>query len=375
MSLINDMLRDLDSRNAAGSERSGLDHNVRALPGASGRASINPLLLALVAAALGGGAVWLLLKSQTPEAPSAAPTMPAPVAASPALAPPPSPGVEPALQVPPIPPVEAATPAETGLRMDTTISTPPALKPEAAAPSVVLPRTPVVPAQAATAPKAAAPVSPPKQANVPVEPSRNNATAHISKQPSDASSANEAADAEYRRGTTAIRRGDLLEGGDALRSALKISPAHLSARQALLSLLTEQQRWSEAETLALDGVGLYPQRSDWALLAARLMYERGEASGALSLLDQNASTAKQNPDYQILHALLLQRANRNAEAAECYQRALAVRPQEGRWWYGLGRALEADHRDALARQAFEKARETGNLPPDLQQAVERRLRQ
>jgi MSHA biogenesis protein MshN len=159
-----------------------------------------------------------------------------------------------------------------------------------------------------------------------------------------------------------------------LRSALKISPAHLSARQALLSLLTEQQRWSEAETLALDGVGLYPQRSDWALLAARLMYERGEASGALTLLDQHAATAKQNPDYQIMHALLLQRAARNAEAAECYQRALAIRPQEGRWWYGLGRALEADHRDALARQAYEKARESGTLPPDLQQAVERRLR-
>jgi MSHA biogenesis protein MshN len=192
--------------------------------------------------------------------------------------------------------------------------------------------------------------------------------------PTDASTANEHAESEYRRGTAAIRRGDIVEGGDALRSALRIAPTHAPARQALLALLMEQQRWADAETLALDGVGLMPQRSDWALLAARLMYERGEAAAALTLLDQYAGNARQNADYQVMRALLLQRANRNADAADCYQAALAIRPQEGRWWYGLGLALDADHREALARQAYEKARESNNLPAELRQAVERRLR-
>jgi MSHA biogenesis protein MshN len=203
------------------------------------------------------------------------------------------------------------------------------------------------------------------------EPPRSNAPAHISKQPTDGSTANERAESEYRRGVSAIRRGDMVEGGEAFRAALRIAPTHAPARQALLAQLTEQQRWADVETLALDGVGLQAQRSDWALLAARLMYERGEASGALAVLDQYAGAARQNPDYQILRA---QRAGRNAEAADCYQTALAIRPQESRWWYGLGRALDADHREAAARQAYEKARETGNLPADLQQAVERRLR-
>lgn len=203
---------------------------------------------------------------------------------------------------------------------------------------------------------------------------RSNAPAHISKQATEASTAGEQAEAEYRRGMNAIRRGEAVEGGNALRAALRIAPTHAAARQALLAQLSAELRWPEVELLALDGVGLQPQRSDWALLAARLMYERGEASGALSVLDQYAAAARQNADYQILRALLLQRAGRNADAADCYQTALAIRPQEGRWWFGLGRALDADQREALARQAYEKARESGNLPPDLQQAVERRLR-
>lgn len=397
MSLINDMLRDLDSRNAAGSERNGLDRNVRALPGASGHSGIHPLLLVSGAALLGGAAVWFALKLQTPEA-----APPAPQAASPAVA---TPAVMPPAATAPA--AEPATP-ETPLRLDTDISAPSASRREPAAvtPTLGAPPTPptppapaasvaVVPSPGASAPAPQLVVPPkthpqastPKPAQttgapptvtantaIPAESARNTAGAHISKQPSGASLVSDAAEAEYRRGATAIRRGDQVDAGEAFRSALRISPTHIAARQALLALLTDQQRWADAETLALDGVGLYPQRSDWALLAARLMYERGEASSALTLLDRQASTARQNPDYQVLHALLLQRAGRNAEAADCYQRALTVRPLEGRWWYGLGRALDADHRDAQARQAYEKARETGNLPSDLQQAVERRLR-
>lgn len=372
MSLINDMLRDLDTRNAASSEREGLARNVRALPGAPAQRSLNPVLLALVAALLGGAAVWLMLQASPPAAPA-----PAPVVAT-------APAAVADLPVPPIPPVQVETapevsppvppaPETPALRLETAIGKPPP-KPEPAPAAQAAPSPPT--ASPAAAPIiAAAPAAPKASGTTTLPPvPRSNASPHISKQPTDGSTANEQADAEYRRGINAIRRGDAVEGGEALRTALRIAPAHAGARQALLAQLTEQQRWTDVETLALDGIGLMPQRSDWALLAARLMYERGDPSSALTVLDQYAANARQNADYQILRALLLQRAGRNADAAECYQVALALRPQEGRWWYGLGRALDADHREALARQAYEKAKETGNLPPDLQQAVERRLR-
>lgn len=377
MSLINDMLRDLDSRNAATSERNGLDNHVRALPASERRGGIPPLLLALGAAVLGGGAVWLVLQGRLgTTAPEPAPAIAATVAATPPAPLEAPPVVEPVpTALPPEAPVVAPAPE---LRLETVISAPPAAK--AAAPAntpAPAPSTPRLAVEEAPPAKPAPTRAQPLPTNPPPvsEPARSNASAQISKQPSTASTLNEQADAEYRRGVTAFRRGDLNDGAEAMRAALRIQPAHAAARQALLAFLSEQHRWPEVELLALDGVGLSPQRSDWAFLAARLMYERGEASGALTVLDQNAGNARQNTDYQILHALLLQRAGRNADAVDCYQRALAVRPQEGRWWYGLGRALDADHRESLARHAYEKARDTGNLPADLQQAVERRLRQ
>lgn len=391
MSLINDMLRDLDSRNAASSERSGLAQNIRALPPQNQRRQ-PLLLLMLAAAALGGAAVWLLLK---PDA--ALPADPLPAVTAAAVAPPPAEPVPIAAEAPAeaVAAAPAAQPEVPVLRLDTQLDPRPASSsPSPVAPTVaptVAPAkapattqaptpepaiaTPPAPARAASPAASAPTLTPPAAAGRAVDSAnRSNAPAQISKQPTQGSTPAEQAEADYRRGIAAIRRGDTGEAGEALRAALRLMPAHVAARQALLGQLTEQQRWHDAETLALDGVGLLPQRSDWALLAARLMYDRGEAELALETLNQHAAAARQNADYQVMHALLLQRAGRYADAANCYRTALALRPGEGRWWFGLGRALDADRREAEARQAYEKARDSGNLPPDLQQSVERRLR-
>ncbi|HEY1180743.1 MAG TPA: tetratricopeptide repeat protein, partial [Rhodocyclaceae bacterium] len=345
---------------------------------------------------VGGAAVWFALRPTEAPAPaiSVAPTAPPPApVAAPAAAEPVTAAAAPidgSAPLAPAPPAESGPAPETAparptvpvaeapaLRMETTISQPPA-KAATAAKAEPAKAESHAKAEIAATPARSVPAATPASAPATsrgTDLPRNNAAPQISKQPADASSANERADAEYRRGTTALRRGDAVESSEAFRAALRISPTHVPARQALLALLTEQQRWADAENLALDGVGLLPQRSDWALLSARLMYERGDASNALNVLDQYAANARQNADYQILRALLLMRAGRNADAADCYQTALAIRPQEGRWWFGLGRALDAEHREAQARQAYEKARDSGNLPPELQQAVERRLRQ
>lgn len=368
MSLINEVLRDLDTRNAADSERNGLDANVRALP-QSAPQPWRKLLMPLLAASLGGIAVWLWLRPQDLPPPPASPSPELPaLAAVPPPEPPPLP-VEPAV---PVAPAENTA----SLRLDSTITTPVPAKPASVLADVEPAQRPAIKSPAV--PSLAKPSAQPAPTSTPAaasKPSPAANTPHISKQATDGNgSQSEQAEADYRRGYAALRRGAQGEANEAFRAALKVQSSHVNARQALLALLTEQKQWQDVEVLALDGVGLYPQRSDWAMLAARIMFERGDAANALDTLQQHASNARQNPDYQIFHALLLQRANRYAEAATCYQQALAQRPTEGRWWYGLGRALDADHREAEARQAYEKARDSGNLPPDMSQIVERRLR-
>ena len=62
------------------------------------------------------------------------------------------------------------------------------------------------------------------------------------------------------------------------------------------------------------------------------------------------------------------------EAIEEYQATVRLSPQTGIWWMGLGLSLEADGRTAEAREAYQKARASGTLSPELAAFVEQKLR-
>jgi MSHA biogenesis protein MshN len=57
-----------------------------------------------------------------------------------------------------------------------------------------------------------------------------------------------------------------------------------------------------------------------------------------------------------------------------YQVALAARPQEGRWWVGLGISLETQQDGGAARDAYRRALDTGRLTSSLARYAEDRLR-
>ncbi len=188
------------------------------------------------------------------------------------------------------------------------------------------------------------------------------------------SPAHDIAETQYRRALAALRRGATTEAVEGLHAALRSDAGHVSARQALLSLLVERQQWGEAQMLMEEGLTLDPTQTGWAMALARLQFENGRLADATETLARYARYADQNADYQAFDALLLEKQKRYREAGERYHAALALKPAESRWWYGLGLLLDADQKPQEARDAFLKARELGNLPPVLAAAVEQRLR-
>lgn len=365
MSLINQMLHDLDARRAGAEERL-FPSAVTPLPAAL-RPRRTSRVLPLVALALivvaGGGWWWTQGVAVAPPpvvAPVAPPSVPAPAAntADTKLI-----GENPALRID----LDLdRVPADPPARRDTKSASKPEPRADAVAAAKATPLPVIAP------PLPPVPVVKPKEV-LPREVPQLAAESSIDKQPRLASAA-ERADAEYRRAILAQRQGNLEEAASRYRGALAIQAEHNLARQALVNILLEAKRYDDAEAVLQQGIELPASRLSSAMTLARLKVERGQADAASAVLAAHSVAGERSAEFQGFAGALMNRAGRYAEAVERYQAATRLAPNEARWWAGLGIGLDAQGKANEAREAYLKARSLPNLPPELSQIVEQRLR-
>jgi len=179
---------------------------------------------------------------------------------------------------------------------------------------------------------------------------------------------------EYRKGVSAYQQGHPSEAAAQFKAILKEAPRHLGARQTLLSMYAEQRQWDEAQKLLKEGLSLLPTHIDWAMSLARIQAENGQTEEAWTTLQQHSAYAEERAEYQGFAGVLLQRLRRPSEAAARFRAATRLKPGEGRWWLGLGTALEADGHASEAHEAFLRARTSEGLTPDMTTFLERKLR-
>lgn len=377
MSLVNKMLRDLDARRAAPGERAALPAAVTPLAARQAPRQGKAVWLGALLVAAAAAAWWWFLPAAPPKLAVVASPAP-PAAVAPTLAPavaavPPALTIAPA-DTTPAPPKPA--PVEPELRIDPDLAVLPQERP--AARGKPLPGAPPAPRAAAATPAvvAAVPTSPVKPAAAVTAKEAPATESSINKQPRLPTAA-ERAEADYRRGVQAQRQGLKDEAAARYQAALAEYAEHAAARQSLAALLIELRRYDEAEALLRKGIGIVlpAVRLASTLALARLKVERGQSAAALDLLLENAAAGERSADYQGFAAALLNRAGRQREAAERYQAATQLAPNDGRWWAGLGIVLDAEGKTAEARTAYQKASVLPGLPAELALHIEQRLRQ
>lgn len=187
-------------------------------------------------------------------------------------------------------------------------------------------------------------------------------------------SAAQLADAEFRKAAALMQQGRIADALAGYEEALRLDAGHDAARQALVALLLEGKRGTDAERVLQDRLNSKPEHTGFTMLLARLQVERGAVAEATATLEKALPFANSQADYQAFLAALLQRQNRNDEAIAHYQIALQLAPNNGIWLMGYGISLQAVQRNADAKEAFKHALDTQILSPDLQAFVQQKLK-
>jgi len=154
-----------------------------------------------------------------------------------------------------------------------------------------------------------------------------------------------------------------------LEQTLKVLPAHVEARTQLASLLVAGQASDAAERLLSKGLAIDSQAAALAQPYAQLLAERGAVQTALEVLADLPPDA----ETEALRAALLHRMGHHAEAAGAYENALRKHPDQALWWTGLAIAREHNQEPREALQAYQRAAQL-QVSGTVRQYIEQRMR-
>jgi MSHA biogenesis protein MshN len=392
MSLVNDMLKDLEKRQSpkqgdAGELLQGLNYAERP----RGRPRYVVVLIGIVAVIAGAAVVsgWQFLpKAQqlvaqrtsdvTQSAPSPGNQMPAaptqPDAAKPTVIEEESTPTDQPMQTrpepAPEPSVEKITVAETVAPLATQkkASTPPATtKPEVKVALAPVPATPTPKPEPTPAAEATPVVTKPAPApqSAPQMVIRRSSAEVLSPQ--------EHAARSYLRARKLIEGGKIYQGEAALEQALGADPSHLAARETLATLQLSSNRLAQAGNTLDVGLAMAPEHTPFRMLKARVLLQQKQLASAVSVLEAGQPNSSSG-DYNVLLAALYQQAKRFDDAAKLYRQLVEARPQSGTLWLGLAMAKEGQTELPTARLAYHRAVEAGGLSDNSRQYALNRIR-
>lgn len=173
----------------------------------------------------------------------------------------------------------------------------------------------------------------------------------------------------------AERDGKLKEAISYYEQTLGFDPSMHEARKQLAALHYGQGQLAKASEVLQQGMLLFPQQLDFALLLARVQQASGQADLALVTLANIPDTHSLARQKWMAQSDLAQKLGQFSLSEQAYRQLLQQEPQQAKWWMGLAYALDSQQQFPQARQAYRTALGHRGLSAQASAFIEQRLTQ
>ena len=173
----------------------------------------------------------------------------------------------------------------------------------------------------------------------------------------------------------AERDGKLKEAISYYEQTLALEPSMHEARKQLAALHYGQGQLAKASEVLQQGMLLFPQQLDFALLLARVQQASGLADLALATLANIPDTHPLARQKWMAQSDLAQKLGQFSLSEQAYRQLLQQEPLQAKWWMGLAYALDSQLQFVQAAQAYRTALSHRGLSAQASAFIEQRLTQ
>ncbi len=160
---------------------------------------------------------------------------------------------------------------------------------------------------------------------------------------------------------------------ETLKEALEVDPEYLPARDLMLQTLLKSAPTHELEKFIHESLALFPNHLAFVTSLARLQLQRQELAAATATLEHIDSNQSNEPAFLSLLAASYQQQKRFQNAANIYQKLTQIQPEKAENWLGLGICAENIHQRQIAIQAYRQALAKKTLNTDVVDYINQRL--
>jgi len=204
------------------------------------------------------------------------------------------------------------------------------------------------------------------QPNIQVKPSKNKMS--VSRRQL---SADELAEQKIALAEKALAAKQIEKAEQLLEDAVIIRPNDSQTRKKLAALWFGRQAYQDAVNLLSQGIALNSKDSSLRMMKARIHLKQGQVTAALNTLKPLAQL--KDEQYQTMLANTAQQAQQNKVAVNAYKMLITMQPDIGRWYLGLAVLYDQKSQFTLASAAYKKALTKNDLSFSSQNFVNERI--
>jgi Flp pilus assembly protein TadD len=160
-----------------------------------------------------------------------------------------------------------------------------------------------------------------------------------------------------------------------LEKALAVSPQHIDARVLLAKTYLTQGRLKKTAELLDHGLQIFPSKLRLINARAQLYLQQKNTSAALQTLQRLDSGKIANETYLSLLAASYQQQQSYSKAVEIYQKLTHLNPDQAKFWLGLGISLDNLGKNRPAFYAYQQALSRKGLSDSVVNYIKQRVNQ